>query len=319
MEEKKNVRKTFFLLLIFFSLMLAFGLIVDRVVGIFPTFTLIFSTIALIQIFVTMVNGPSMILKSVEARQANPDDLEERQLINIVEELSIASGLPKPPKVYIIDNEHVANAFATGLKKEDSYVCVTKGLLKMMNREETEGVIAHELSHIRNRDTLIMTIIGSLIGAIVLIRIGAWGILRAMLWSGGTIYRRRKKDNASLPLIGILLLIIALSWIFSFLGKLTYLAVSRNREFLADATAVEITRNPNGLASALRKIAKNPIRLRNATSAVAHLFISDPLKRKINERKGFFSNLFATHPPIYERIAILEGRDPEEVRRELMG
>jgi len=311
-EEKRNIYKTIILIFIFVGMMFLLGLIIDRLFGFFPIFTIILTVAALIQFLVSISSGPKLLLNSVNARELNTEVLEEKQLKNIVEELSIAAGFTRPPEVYVIDEPNVINAFATGFKQEKAYICVTSGLIKNMNREETEGVIGHELSHIRNRDILLMTIIGTMIGAIILIRNLAWNYIRYSV-----ITTRRRKNKGEDNVVLIALAIAALTAIFAFFGKLTYFAVSRNREFLADATAVELTRNPYGLANALRKIAKNSVKLKTASAATAHLFISDPLKRSINNRRGFFANLFATHPPIHERIAILEGKSPEIVLKEL--
>lgn len=312
-EERKNVYKTVILVLIFIGLMFLLGLIIDRLLGLFPIFTSIFTVIAFIQFLVSISSGPKLLLNSVNARELNTEVLEEKQLKNIVEELSIAAGFTDPPELYIIDDPNVMNAFATGFKQEKSYICVTSGLVKNMNREEKEGVIAHELSHIKNRDILLMTIIGAMIGAIIIIKSLAWNYIKYSMF----MIRRRRKSKETDNLVLIAFVVFILTAIFAFLGKLTYFAVSRNREFLADSTAVELTRNPHGLANALRKIAKNSNKLKNASSATAHLFISDPLKRSINDKRGFFANLFATHPPIHERIAILEGKSPEIILREL--
>jgi heat shock protein HtpX len=311
-EERKNIYKTIILVIIFSGLMFLLGLIVDRIFGLFPIFTFALTIIALIQFLVSISSGPKLLLNSVKARKLNEEVLEEKQLRNIVEELCIAAGFTEVPELYVIEEPNVMNAFATGFKQEKAYICVTSALAKNMTREEKEGVIAHELSHIRNRDILLMTVIGAMIGAIIIVRNLAWYYVKYSTFAT----RRRRKDSKD-NMILIALVIAALTAIFAFLGKLTYFAVSRNREFLADATAVELTRNPYGLSNALRKIAKHPYKLKNASAATAHLFISDPLKRAINNRRGFFANLFATHPPIHERIAILEGKDPQEVLKEI--
>jgi heat shock protein HtpX len=319
-EEKKNVRKSVLLILIFFLMMLFFGLVIDFMFNIFPIFTAIFGSIATIQLLVSLISGKNIVLHSVNARPLRLNNIEEKQLKNIVEELSIAAGLPKPPDIYVIDDDSVINAFATGLKKEDGVICVTSGLLKNLNREETSGVIAHELSHIINRDILIMTLISALLGAVVIIQIFAvralWGYLR---FGGRRGSRKGKEGNSTAAILAFLAAVAGLATVFSFLGRLSLFAVSRTREFFADARGVELTRNPSGLANALRKIAKNSKKLKVATVATAHLFIADPLKRKVNEKTSKLSSLFSTHPPIYMRIAVLENRDPEEVKKEIYG
>jgi len=161
-QGRKNVRKTIILVMVFLVMMAAFGLIIDIIFGILPIFTLIFLVVALVQLLISLSSGKEIVLKSVRAREARQDDPEERQLKNIVDELSLAAGMAKPPEIYVVDDDAVINAFATGRKSEDSVICVTSGLLKQLDREETSGVIGHELSHIVNRDILIMTLISAL-------------------------------------------------------------------------------------------------------------------------------------------------------------
>jgi len=318
-EERKNVRKTALLVTLFYIMMAAFGLIIDFAFGMLPIFTAVFLSIATIQFLVSIYSGKKMVLRSVKARPFNPENFEEKQLKNILDELTISAGLPKPPELYIIDNDEVINAFATGFKREDAVVCVTTGLLKNLNREETAGVIGHELSHIVNRDILIMTMISALIGAVVIIQIFAVRALLNYLRFGGFARgrRRSKKDNTGTAILVFFAAVAGLATLFSFVGKLSLFAVSRTREYFADARSVELTRNPVGLASALRKIATVSKKLPTANTATAHLFIADPLKRKVNEKSSAFASLFSTHPPIYKRIATLENRSPEEVKKEL--
>lgn len=317
--QKKNVRNTYLLVFVFVLMMGFLGLVIDGLFGIFPFGTILLLFIALIQTLVGVSAGASLVLHSVGAKPVIGEDFEEKQLKNIVEELSIAAGLETPPKVYVMEDENI-NAFATGFKQRDSAVCVTTGLLKHLNREETEGVVAHEISHILNKDTLLMTTISAILGAMVLVQLFAWRSLRVMLWSGyGRSSRRKGKDSTGYIILA-LLVIALLATLFSFIGRITMFAVSRTREYLADAKGVELTRNPKGLANALRKIAKmqkTKPKVKNATSATAHLFIADPLKRKINDREGFFANLFSTHPPIHKRIALLENVPEEIVLKEL--
>ncbi|AKI97694.1 peptidase M48 [Kosmotoga pacifica] len=319
-EERKNVRKTVLLVTLFYLMMAAFGLIIDLSFGLFPIFSTVFLAVATIQFLVSIFSGKAMVLKSVGARPYNPADYEEKQLKNIVDELTIAAGLSEPPALYVIENDEVINAFATGFKREDAVICVTTGLLKSLDREETSGVIGHELSHIINRDILIMTMISALIGAVVIIQVFALRALFSYLRFGGFARSRRrskKGDNSTLAILAFLAAVAGLATLFSFVGKLSLFAVSRAREYFADARAVELTRNPVGLAGALRKIALKSKKLKTASTATAHLFITDPLKRKVNEKVTAFASLFSTHPPIYMRIAVLENRPPEEVKEEL--
>ena len=312
--QERNVRKSIILIAIFSLIMVSFGFLVDAIFNSFPVGMSIFSIIALIQILVGLSKGPEMVLKMVEARPANPEDFEEKQLINIVEEMTIASGLGQAPKVYVMEDETI-NAFATGYKPEKSAICVTTGLLKNLNREETEGVIGHEISHILHKDTLVMTLTSAILGAVVIIQILSWRAGLSML----RYSHPRRRKNSGLQIALFLLFIALLATLFAFLGRIVLFAVSRSREYLADAMSAQLTRNPFALASALRKIYRvNKKKMKRANIANAHLFISDPLRRKINERKeGFFTNLFSTHPPIYKRIALLENKPPEIILKEL--
>ncbi len=317
--QKKNLRKTYFLIFIFMLMMTALGIIIDGLFGTFPFGTVILILIASVQVIAGTQSGASLVLNSVGAKPVNEKVLEEKQLKNIVEEISIAAGLTSVPKVYVMEDENI-NAFATGFKQKDSAICVTRGLLNNLNREETEGVIAHEVSHILNKDTLLMTTISAVLGTMVLVQLFAWRSLRFMAWTSRGRSNRKNKGDSTAYIILALLIIALIATLFSFIGRITIFAVSRTREYLADAKAVELTRNPKGLSGALRKIAKTQKtsrKVKGATVATAHLFISDPLKRSINNKEGFFADLFSTHPPIHKRIAALENIPPEVVLNEL--
>lgn len=209
-----------------------------------------------------------------------------------IENLCIATGMPMP-KLYVIDDS-APNAFATGRDPKHAVVCATKGILKKLNKTELEGVMAHELSHIRNYDIRLMSIVVILVGLVVLLA----DIFMRSLWFGGN--RRREGGNAQ----GIFLLVgIVLAILSPIIATLIKLAVSRKREFLADASGALITRYPEGLASALEKIAKDKEPLEAANNATAHLYIENPFKGKISG--NWFANLFNTHPPVEERVKIL--------------
>lgn len=246
--------------------------------------------------------GDRAVLAASGARPVQTNDPQARVLMNVVTEMSIASGLPMP-KVYVLDDPD-PNAFATGRDPEHASVAVTTGLLMVMSRDELQGVIAHEMSHVRNYDIRTMTIIAALLGAVLLL--SEWG-LRIRLHGGG---RSSDSDRGS-GLSGPLALIVFVLWLVGMvlaplIGQLLATAVSRNREYLADASGAELTRNPMGLANALRKLhaASGPTaRIHRGT---AHLCITDPLERKLNDKQGFVADLFATHPPIDERISRLE-------------
>jgi heat shock protein HtpX len=242
--------------------------------------------------------GDRLVLASTRAREVTPQ--EQARLHNIVEGLSIAAGIPKP-RVYVIP-EQAPNAFATGRNPEHASVAVTEGLLATMNRVELEGVIGHELSHVVDRDILVGTLVATLVGAVVLI---SEFFLRSWWWGG---FRGRRGGDRSgggieaiIFAIGLVLLVLA-----PIIGQIIRLAVSRQREFLADAQGALLTRYPPGLASALRKIgAASGIPMRSANNATAHLWLNQP-SRVQGEGMGPLEKLFSTHPPIEERIRRLE-------------
>lgn len=211
-----------------------------------------------------------------------------------VENMQIASGLPMP-KLYVIEDRAI-NAFATGRDPEHGVVVATRGLLEKLDRSEIEGVVAHEMSHIKNFDTRLMGIVAILVGSVAIL---ADMFMRSMFWGGGRS-RDRSRGGGIFLILGIAFAILA-----PIIATLIQLAVSRKREYLADATAANLTRNPEGLAGALQKIAADPAILRSASSATAHFYISNPFKNK--QVKSWFTNLFNTHPPIEERVKILRG------------
>lgn len=246
----------------------------------------------------SVFGGPELVLKMSHAKEVTPDVAP--QLFNVVEEMRIAAGLPKTPRVYIID-EKAPNAFATGLKPEDSSIAVTAGLLTRLNRDELQGVVAHETSHIMNRDSQFLTLASIMLGSIVLI---SQVFLRGMWFSGGGSSRRYRRDDKGGGGGGAAIIMVA-AIVLAILGplfaRLLYLSISRKREYLADACAVQLTRYPEGLASALEKIADNDIPLEAANKVTAPMFIADPLALKGVSLSG----LGSTHPPIEERIKIL--------------
>ena len=299
---ERNKRRTIFLILIFTAILAFLGYVLDFYYfgNRFPYMTVLAIFIGGFQAFIGYVAGDKMVLHSVRARPANPEVLKEKQLINIVEELSLAAGLPEP-KVYVMDDPS-PNAFATGRDPEHASVCATTGLLEMMNREELQGVMGHELTHIRERDILTMTMVAALAGAIGILA----AISRNLMYFGGG-RRRRSRDSDSGGSAGLVIFIIyiVLAILAPLIARLLALAVSRAREYAADAGSAELTRNPLALASALRKIAgAPPMKIKN--HGVAHLFISEPYKKRINEKDSLWANLWATHPPIQKRIALLE-------------
>lgn len=235
--------------------------------------------------------GSAAIMALSGAKEADPKS--ERLLYNVVEEMAIAGGLPMP-KVYIME-EKAPNAFATGRNPKDSAVAVTRGLLMKLNRYELQGVIAHELSHVRHYDILFSTLVCFMVGAVAMIARFAW---RLLIFGGGRRSSSRKAGQGQ----GLILIVCLALMIFApILSTIVQLAISREREYLADAGAVALTRNPEGLARALEKIAADPGEVKAASGATRALFISEPFK------KSFFGadSLFATHPPIAKRVARL--------------
>jgi len=213
--------------------------------------------------------------------------------------MAIAAGLPRPA-IYVIPDPD-PNAFATGKDPQHSSIAVTQGLLDSLNREELQGVVAHEMSHIRNLDIRLMTVVAALIGAALLL--SDWA--RRSLWYGG---RGRKRSSKSSGQMGAVLMILWLIGIIlaPILTQMMAMAISRKREYLADASGAELTRNPLGLASALRKIEKASEPTASIKRGAAHLCIADPLGRSLNSKEGFFAETFGTHPPIEKRIIALQ-------------
>jgi heat shock protein HtpX len=235
--------------------------------------------------------GDRLILAQSQARELGPG--EETQLRNVVETLAIGLGIPVP-KVYLIEDS-APNAFATGRDPKHASIAVTRGLLDKLNRTELEGVIAHELSHVGNRDIRVMLLVTVLVGTVALLADWMW---RSMFWTQGG---RRDRDRGGAGAI-IAVIAIALAVLTPIIATLIQLAVSREREFLADASGALLTRYPPGLASALRKIAADKEPLEVANKATASLYFANPLK----DAPAFFDHLFDTHPPVAERIKRLE-------------
>jgi heat shock protein HtpX len=250
--------------------------------------------LALVMSLSAYYGGDKMVLAASRAKRIEKKDYP--QLFNVIEELSIAGGLPLPA-VYVIDDT-APNAFATGRDPKHASVAITTGLMQKLNRDELQGVMAHELSHVGNRDILYATMVGILVGSIAMM---SDFFLRSFFWGGG---RRRRSDGEG-GVAGAILVIVAivLAILAPICAKLLQLAVSRQREYLADASAAKLTRYPEGLASALEKISGDREVLEVANRATQHLFIVNPIKPF--EKRA--SNLFSTHPPIQDRIARLRG------------
>ncbi len=241
--------------------------------------------------FVGYYNSDRVALAISKARPARLED--HPHLYHSVEGLAIAAGIPTP-KLYIIDDS-APNAFATGRDPDHAAIAVTTGLLSKLNRVELEGVVAHEMSHVANFDTRLMTITVVLVGTVALV--SDW-MLRTFFWGGG---RRRRNSGSGNAGIVLLIIAIVLAILSPIIAQLIKLAISRKREFLADANGALLTRYPEGLASALLKISGDREPLEVANKATAHLYIANPLKGQ----KGAFNKLFSTHPPVEERVAAL--------------
>ncbi len=295
-----NVRKTWGLIFVFVLLTVAIGWVVGEFLGIG------FWGLGGAVIFAVVMTWGSYFASdkiALSMSRAQPaDEHEYLQLHNIVEGLSIAAGIPKP-RVYVV-NDDAPNAFATGRDPEHAAIAVTTGLMAKLDRDELEGVIAHELSHVKNRDTLVMTIAVTLVGVIVLL--ADW-MIRAMWWGGGS----RDRDSGGglgLPfaIIGVLLLVLA-----PVIAQLLQFAVSRQREFLADADGVFLTRYPDGLIGALQKLQQDQTVVRTASRATAHLWIESPIARHANKTQhatkqgAWLNRMFDTHPPLETRIEAL--------------
>jgi len=243
-------------------------------------------------------SGAKAVLRSTNAFPADENNPAHKQLINVVDEMTIASGLPRP-KIYIVPDAD-PNAFATGKNPEDSYIAVTEGLLNSLTREELQGVVAHEMSHIRNYDIRLMTVVAALVGSILLL--SDWA--RRSMWYGGGQSKSRSKGNQLGGLVFVLWIVGII--LAPLIGQVMAMLVSRKREYLADASGAELTRNPLGLASALKKLEEASEPTASIKKGSAHLCIVDPVGNSMNLKEGAVAELFGTHPPIQKRIQVLQ-------------
>ena len=272
-----------------------------------PLVTIIITVVSIVFALVSLQDGASMVLRSAQAVPAVSTNPDHRQLLNVVQEISIASGLPAP-RVYIIPDDD-PNAFATGKDPRNSSIAVTQGLLGILDREELQGVIAHEMSHIRYYDIRLMTVVAALVGTIVLVSDLAVRGVRFGSLSGRGV---RSKGKNSLG--GLLFLLWLLTILFApLITRIMAMMISRKREFLADASAAELTRNPHALAKALQKLENASAPTAAIKRGIAHLCVVDPLGKKVNEKDGFWAELFATHPPMQKRIMLLKAMSYQEV------
>lgn len=292
-HKESNIRKTWLLFTAFLIIVIGLGWVFSELYG--SPAILIFAVVFSVGMsFFSYWYSDKIVLKMAHARPVERKNAPE--LYNIVENLAITAGLPMP-RLYLV-NEMAPNAFATGRNAEHAVVAVTEGLLERLDRSELEGVIAHELSHIGNRDMLVSTMVVVLVGFISL---AADFLMRSFFWGSMFGGRGRRDSSGGLFLIiGIILAILA-----PLGATLIQLAISRKREFLADASGALLTRYPEGLASALEKISRDQTPLRAANNTTAHLWLDDPFKGR--QKTSFWHKLFMTHPPVEERIKTLRG------------
>jgi heat shock protein HtpX len=274
----------------------------------FPWFGVLATIIGVCMAWYGWKNGPKQVLWATGAWELiQPDKPEEKVLVNVVEEMCIAASLPRP-RIWIVPDQD-PNAFATGTDEFHANIAVTQGLLEQLNRDELQGVIAHELGHVRNHDVQLMTLLASLVGVIALISDGSGRFIGrggARVVSGGKGGGGgRKGGGGGLALVVLVLWLITLI-LAPVISRLLALAVSRKREFLADASSAQFTRNPMALASALRKIEDAAAPTASIKRGCAHLCIADPLGRQISHKEGLVADLFGTHPPMAIRIARLK-------------
>jgi heat shock protein HtpX len=288
----KNIWKSWVIMILFVIFASTVAYVIGRATGYGFSYALIVLPLAILSSVGSYYFSDKLVLATSGAKQVQKDDLPE--VFRIVENLSLGDGVPMP-KVYVIDDLS-PNAFATGRSPKHASVAVTTGILERLNKTELEGVIAHELSHVKNYDTRLMAVTAVLVGFIALL---ADIFLRNLFWGGFT--RRDDEDNRGQAVF--LIIGIALAILSPIIASLIQLAISRKREYLADASGALLTRYPEGLASALEKISSDPRPLHTASNATAHLFIVNPFKGK--NLQNSLSALFSTHPPIEDRIKIL--------------
>jgi len=292
-EISQNKRNSFILVVIFVAVVVVLGYIFGTAAGYGPLGLIIALIIATVMALSSYYRGDKIVLAVSRARPADREKYP--QLYNIMEELTIASGLPMPG-LYVIPDDDAPNAFATGRDPQHASIAVTSALLKRLNRAELQGVLAHEMSHVGDYDIRFATMIGILVGMVAMM---SDFFLRYTFWTGGG--RRRSRSGSSGGGGGAILMAAALvlAILAPLFAKIIQLACSRQREYLADANAALMTRYPEGLASALEKISKNPGILEVSNRATQHLYIVNPIKSFKNRQK---SNLFSTHPPIADRV-----------------
>jgi heat shock protein HtpX len=301
-----NRRRTWLLMFAFFILLGVVGAVISLALGGGIVGVIFGVVISFGLTFTSYFQSDKLALRSTRAVEADPSEFS--QLNNLVAEVSLAAGIPQP-RVFVV-HDPSPNAFATGRNVDNAVVAVTTGLMDKMNRQELEGVIAHEIAHIRNGDILVMTVAVATAGAIALIADIFWRMLYwGALTGGGASHRRRSNDNngGANPLIIVGMVVVAV--LAPLAAALLRAAVSRSRESLADATAVEITRYPAGLRQALEKLDADITVVRKTSHATSHLWIESPDDHETKARGRKFNDMFSTHPPLSERINILRGME----------
>ncbi len=298
-QERTNRRQTLMLVAVFLTLYCALGLGLDFLIGAlrfsngslrgFPIVTLAALAIGLIQAAASYYAGAALILGSVHAKPLLPDSDKHQMVINVIQEMTLAARMP-PIKAYVMPDP-APNAFATGRDPAHSYICVTQGLIDQMDREELQGVLGHEMAHIRNYDIRTMMMIAVLVGGLAL--------LADFVYFGGLNSDEHDDGGGNLLMIAVFILAV----LAPILSQLLAMAVSRQREYLADASSVEFTRNPRALTRALERLAAIEAPIKNASRGTAHLFIINPLEGvNKQDKEGWLDNLLSTHPPLKRRI-----------------
>jgi heat shock protein HtpX len=315
-QQEANRRRTTWLVIgfVLFFAWLGFGAdVLWAIEGehAFPWLGVILTTVAILWVRHAYKTGPEKVLWATGAHEVIDAQTDgERQLVNVVEEMAIAAGVPRP-RIWVVPDDD-PNAFSTGHGPSDAHIAVTRGLLRICNRDELQGVIGHELGHVRNFDVRLMTTLAALVGAVLLVRDGMGRMMR-----GGVPLKGGRKSKDAGPLLAALLVLWILSWIIApVVTQLLAFAVSRRREYLADAMSAQFTRNPLALASALEKIEGAAEPTRSIKRGTAHLCIADPLGRRFTNREGLLADTLATHPPMSMRISRLKGMGYAQLKQE---
>ncbi len=306
--EAANRRETIILVVTMIAILAALGFGLDLWAGAirirdgsvagFPILTVFALIFGGVQALISFYGGAQLVLLSVHARPLTPDTVQHQTVLDVINEMAIAARMPVP-RAYLM-NDPAPNAFATGRDPQHSVICVTQGLIDRMDREELQGVIGHEMSHIRDYDIRTMMMVAVMVGGIAML---SDFFFRAMFYSGGRRSRSSSNgngDGGAGALIYLAVMILAV--VAPIISQLIAMAISRQREYLADASSVEFTRNPRALLRALEEIAQTESPLKAGTSGTAHLFIVNPREGVREDKEGFFDNLLLTHPPLSRRI-----------------